>query len=173
MPRVTGAAPITASARRKPTRALVVSMASRCGGQKGAGGPPVDVVGVAHSIGGVTDVLGGAQDGVDRAEGRFLEGEAHVDVFGPGVLDVVADRRSCGRAQHEHDGPEAGGERIAGDQVDDRLAPRTDGGQRFDASIAAGSTGSQDDERQSGRRRGVTGPSAGQRWPMSCPHRSQ
>ena len=57
MPRVTGAWPTTASARRNPTRALVGSGPSRWAARSGEAAPPVDVVGVPHAVGRVAHVV--------------------------------------------------------------------------------------------------------------------
>ena len=116
------------------------------GGQKRGGGPSVDVVCVPHPIRHVTDVIGRAQHGVDGAEGRLLQREADVDVRGPGACHVVADGGAGGWAEHQDDGAEPGCQGVAGHQVDDRLAPGSDGGQGFAAPVPTGSPRSQNDE---------------------------
>ena len=81
--------------------------ARRCSASWAQAARAVDVVGVAHAVGAVADVLGGAQDGVHGAERRRLDGEAHVDRVRPRVLDVVADGRAGARPEDQDDGAEA------------------------------------------------------------------
>ena len=94
------------------------------------------------------EVGGGAQRGVDGAVRRLLGGEADVDGAGPGLLDVVADGRAGARAEDEDERAEAGGQRVAGQQVDDGFAGGPDGGQRLHAAVATGPPGGQHDQRR-------------------------
>ena len=118
------------------------------GRQLGAGLPAVDVVGVAHAVGGVAHVVGRAQDGVHGAQRCGLGGEAHVDGPGPGVLDVVADGRTGARAEDQDDGAEPGREGVGGHQVDDGLAVGAHGRQRLAAAVPPGPPGRQDHQRR-------------------------
>ena len=127
-------------------------------GQECAGGPPVDVVGVSHTVGRVADVVRSAQNGVDRAERSVLEGEADVDVRGPGVLDVVADRRTVAGPSTSTIVPKPAARASLATRSMTASPRGPDWRQRFDASVAAGSTGRQDDEGRAGRRCGAHGP---------------
>jgi hypothetical protein len=63
---------------------------------------------------------------VHRPEGQPLLGEGHLDRPRPALLDVVADCRARLGVEHQHDPPEPGRHRVAGQQVDDRFAAGAD-----------------------------------------------
>ena len=118
-------------------------------GQQRAAGDPVDVVGVAHAVGGIADVLGRARAQrrpcrEARAGGRSgrrprratcapRDSGWPVRCSGPSTRTMVANPAR---------------QRIGSHEVDDRFAVRAHRRQRLAAAVSLGPPGRQDDQRR-------------------------
>ena len=81
------------------------------------------------------------------AERSLLNAEPHLNRARPRLGDMGLDQRSAVGVHHEDDAPEAGGDGIAGQQVDDGLTVGTDGGEWLHATEAPGPPCGEDDQR--------------------------
>ncbi len=119
--------------------------------QDAESGGSVEVVGVGDAEGtGALDLGPRRQHCVDRAPRDGLQGEPDVDCAGPVPLDVVPDRLAGLVPDDEHNRCEPRRERVAGHEVDDGLAPRSDRGQGLQSPVTDCSPGRQDHQDRAG-----------------------